>query len=610
MEWLLKLLLEDGIAHSILLLALVIATGMLIGKIKIFNITLGIAGVLFSGILVIHFGHFFHMEGLNKEVLEFCREFGLILFVYTIGMQVGPGFLDSMKRDGLPLNILAASIVLMGVLVTVAVALFGGIELPVALGLFSGATTNTPSLGAGGTAAVQAAVDICKAGISPACTSTLGSIGIEPAAIQKLSQDIAVPGAHIAELVKALVKEKVDTLNGQGYAVAYPFGIIGIILAMALVRLFFKVKLNQEQEAFNAAKELSAPGLKTVHILVKNDSISGKSINDILNRHNIKAVISRFKIADESVQLANPETVIQTGMILLAVGPDDQLELLTELLGERSNADLRKTAPHLKTRDIIVTQHSVLGKRIDELAWDQKFGVVVTRVTRGEFRLLADPHAMQLHLGDILRVVGDEESIDMVSKEAGNSEKQLAHPEVLPLFIGIAIGVLFGSIPFFIPGIPAPVKLGLAGGPLLAAIFLARARKIGPFNFFLPIGPNLILREVGIVLFLACVGIKAGSSFFKVLFEGDGFYWMGLGALITIIPLLIAGFIGRALMKINYMSLCGVLSGSMTDPPALAFANTMTKSEAPSIAYASVYPLTMLLRILTAQLMAIFLLVL
>jgi putative transport protein len=606
MEWLQKLILEEGVAHTVLLFAVVIALGMALGKIKIFNITLGIAGVLFSGILVIHFGHMIGMEGVNKEILEFCREFGLILFVYTIGMQVGPGFFDSMKREGLPMNLLAVLIILSGVVITVCLYLWGNVPLPVALGLFSGATTNTPSLGAGGQATVQAAVEICKGGLTPICVETLQSVGVDSTSLQALTQKIAAPGAETLQLIKSVVKDKAETLSGQGYAVAYPFGILGIILAMALVRLFFKVKLEDEQKAFIKAREAAAPGLQALNIEIQNQSILGQSVQEILSRHQLHLVISRFKRAG-NVQVGSQELVLEMGDILLAVGAEDQLQRFQELVGVVAKGDLRQ-APNLKMRNIAVTHHAVLGKTIDQLNWYNIHGAVVTRVTRGEFRLLAEPNDVKLHLGDILRVVGDEAALDAVSKEAGNSEKQLAHPEVLPLFVGIGLGVLFGSIPFFIPGIPAPVKLGLAGGPLLVAIVLARLRKVGPLNFFLPLGPNLILREVGIVLFLACVGIKAGHSFFKVLFEGDGFYWMALGAAITLIPLLIAGFVGRAIMKLNYMSLCGVLSGSMTDPPALAFANTMTKSDAPSIAYAAVYPLTMLMRILSAQLLAIFLL--
>lgn len=606
MEWLEALILKPSVAHSILLLAVVIVAGMSLGKIKIFGISLGMAGALFAGILLVYLGGLFGMPGMQGDILLFCREFGLILFVYTIGMQVGPGFLDSMKREGLPLNLLAVGLILTGVLTSVGVAIWGGVSLPVILGLYSGATTNTPSLGAGGQAAVQSLMGACGHSAEQ-CSTALGKAGFSAADISNIQNLIAQPGSDLAAIFKTHVAEQVTTLNDQALAVSYPFGILGVILVMLAVRFFFNIKIDAERKAFHENQARNAPSLNRQNISVRNPNVFGKTIDELMTRHNLKVVISRIHQNGETF-VAGPETILGENNVILAVGSDEEIQRVLELVGEASVMDLR-TAPNLSTRTIIVTRKDILGKRIDELQWEA-FGAVVTRITRGEFRLLADPHSVSLHLGDVLRVVGDEAALDKVAKEAGNSEKQLAHPEVLPLFLGISIGVIFGSIPFFIPGVPAPVKLGLAGGPMLIAIMLARFRKIGPMNFFLPLGANLILREIGIVFFLACVGIKAGESFFQVLLHGDGMRWMALGVIITLIPVLVAGIVGRKFMKLNYLSLMGVLSGSMTSPPTLAYANSMSNSDAPSIAYASVYPLTMLLRILTAQLMAIFLLVL
>ncbi len=522
---------------------------------KIKGVGLGIAGVLFTGLLFGHFG--FHIE---KEVMEFVREFGLILFVYTIGMQVGPGFVASLRKQGLPLNIMAATVVLLGAIITVAIVYLAGIDMSVAVGLFSGGTTNTPALGA----AQQALKNLTQ---------------FTPEQLEQLAKN-----------------------PGLGYAVAYPFGIMGIILTMGLIKGIFRVQPATEAAEFTKQMQSNTPKLSNLNLVVTNANLDGLPIEKIPGLANSGVVLSRILKGNE-MDVATPDTVLHLGDIVHAVGPHARLKEIQLIIGKVSDVDLKSMPSHVTTRRVVVTKKSVLGKSIEELDLDA-YGIAVTRVSRAEIEFTPTP-SIRLQFADTLLLVGEEEAIVKAAKELGNSPKQLNHPQIVPIFVGIALGVLVGSIPFHFPNMPAAVKLGLAGGPLLVAILLSRIGRIGPLIYYMPLSANFMLRELGITLFLACVGLKAGDQFVKTLTQGDGVMWMAMAALITLIPILLVGLAARIFYKLNYTSICGVLAGSMTDPPALAFANAMTGSDAPSISYATVYPLTMLLRVLAAQLLVL-----
>jgi putative transport protein len=504
---------------------------------------------LFAGLL---FGHF--DIGINHEILEFVREFGLILFVYTIGLQVGPGFIDSLKSKGLLFNSLAASVVIMGILITLAVIFFGGIQMPVAVGMFSGATTNTPSLGAA----------------------------------QQAIKDLFPQFPEFANM------------PGLGYAVAYPFGVVGTILSMLLVKLAFKVNPKVEADIFQEEnKRTHASELKFVNLIIKNSNFDGLLIKELPLIGDSKVVITRILHQDE-IKIPDEKTVLHLDDIIYVVGEEHWLHQFQNIIGEPSTVNLLEIPSDLTYREIILTNRKLIGKTLDELKLRKLYGVVISRIHRGDTEFTANTN-IQLHYGDSLRVVGGEDVIKKVEKELGNSADELNHPNIIFIFIGILVGVIIGSIPIQIPGL-APLKLGLAGGPLIVALLISRLPVFGSLVSHFPSSSNLALREMGIVLFLACVGLKSGDKFMETLLVGDGFLWMGYAAIITLIPLAIVGILARIIYKVNFMSICGLLAGSMTDPPALAFANAIAKSNAPSMGYATVYPLVMILRIVGAQL--------
>ncbi len=554
MDWLIQLFTGHSAAHTVIILSLVIALGVALGHVKVFGISLGIAGVLFSGLL---FGHF-HLT-VNEEILEFAREFGLILFVYTIGMQVGPGFFASFRKQGLKLNALAASIVLTGVAVAVALHFIFDLPVPVLVGLLSGAVTNTPGLGAAQQALRERLAD---------------------------SPDLALPG--------------------MAYAVAYPFGILGIILTMIAIRRFFRIKTEQEAIAFEQEHGQKGQTPRNFNLQVTNGKLNGIEVRRLAGLVQAEFVISRLMRGDQVI-IPAADTTLQVGDVLHLVCTQENAEKLALVVGDLSSLDVRAVPSAFTARNILITQNSAVGKTIAELDLMHRYGVAITRINRAGTELLAKA-GLELHFGDRVTVVGEEASLKKVSVELGDSLKQLNHPNILPVFIGIILGVILGSIPFHVPGVPAPVKLGLAGGPLLVSILLSRYGRVGPVVWYLPMSANLVLREVGITLFLACVGLKSGGRFVETLVAGDGLFWMGLGALITAIPILLVGVIARSVYNLNYLSLCGLLAGSMTDPPALGFANQLASSDAPAITYSSVYALTMFLRILTAQALVLLLL--
>ena len=547
MLWFIELMNGESVAKSAIVFCLVISIGLVLGHIKIKGISLGIAGVLFSGIL---FGHY--NFSVNSHVLEFIREFGLILFVFTIGMQIGPSFGSSLKKQGLPLNVMAFVIVLLGALITAIISLYAGVSMPVAVGMFSGATTNTPSLGA----ATQAIKE-------------MPNLGIEASKLPAL-----------------------------GYAVSYPFGVMGIIITICLLKALFRVCLEDETKALAQLNKVGTKKLFHKNIDVRKLEVTGVPISN-LPMIGSEVVISRIH-SRGTIGVANPDSRLCLGDIVLAVGNPEALERLTELLGIDSKIDLQKISGEIESRKYIITQPKIIGESPTSLNLSERYGVTISRIVRNDMEFPGGGE-FRLQLGDRVVVVGSPQALKEVEREFGNSAKTLDQPHLVPIFIGILLGVILGSFPVYFPGAPAPVKLGIAGGPLIVAIILSRIGSFGSLVWYLPVSANLILRELGIVLFLACVGLKAGESFIETLVRGDGVYWMILAALITVAPIILVGIFGRLVMKINFLPLCGVLAGSMTDPPALAFAGAITKSDEPAVAYATVYPLTMLMRIIVAQ---------
>lgn len=554
MNWLIDLVNTQPVAQGMLVLCVVAAFGLVIGSIRVRGISLGVAGALFAGILFGQCGW-----SMDDKVRSFIQEFGLILFVYTIGVQVGPGFLTSLRRQGLPLNLLAVAVVLLGAVLTVALCRLWGIDLAAGVGIFAGATTNTPALGA-----AQQALSVLD-------------IGLERAA-----------------------------LPGLGYAVCYPFGIIGIILAMVLTRVLFRVNVAQELEEFKAAQRAGAESLRRMNLVVENPNLDGLAVRNVPGLRELGVVISRHRRAGaREVTTLTAQTVLRANDVILAVGTAANLEKFRVIVGSESSENLVDAPGHVIHRRVVVTHREVLGQTLRQLALDHVYGVTATRLTRADLEITVSAD-LKLQFGDMLQLVGTEDALNKAAAALGNSVKQLNHTKLIPIFVGIALGVLAGSIPFSVSGVPAPVRLGLAGGPLLIAIALSRIGQIGPLLWYMPVNANVLLREFGIVLFLSCVGLRSGANFLQTLLHGDGFLWMALGAMVTLVPLMLVAVIARRLVKLNYQSLCGLLAGSMTDPPALAFANGINQSDAPSVAYATVYPLTMLLRIVVAQLLVLF----
>ncbi|MGR9053880.1 MAG: putative transporter [Gammaproteobacteria bacterium] len=546
MNWIIQLFSQESVPHTLIVISLVIALGLSLGRISFFKVKLGIAGVLFSGLAFGHFG-----VTINPDVMHFLREFGLILFVYAIGLQVGPGFVSSFFRYGVTLNALAAGIVVLGAVIALLIGRIGDIPIPVAVGLFSGATTNTPSL----------------------------------AAAQEILGGLAVD-------------DDVRKLPGLGYAVAYPFGIIGIILSMMLAQRYFKIDVEAEAAEFKRVQRQNMTLPVRKDLTVENVNLNDMPIGRIPYFEAMGVVVTRI-FHDGEVKIATQDTRLAVGDTIRLVGNQEQLERLKILIGPESKFNLGEIATNLYTRRIVVTNKEAVGQTVGNLR--ALYGVTISRVQRPDVEF-SPAGGVHVQFGDELNIVGAQEGLDKIEKVLGNSLEKINHPQIIPIFIGISLGVLLGSWPFYLPGIPSAVKLGLAGGPLIVAIVLSRVGNWGTMTWHLPKSSNIILKDLGIVLFLACVGLHSGDQFVETLIGGDGFYWIACAALITLLPLLIVAFIGRQVLSINYLSLCGMLAGSMTDPPALAFANNLNPSAAVSIAYATVYPLVMILRIIAAQL--------
>lgn len=546
----------SDIALTVSMLALVAVLGLWIGNWRIYGVGLGIGGVLFGGIVVGHFAQSYDLS-LNGDMLHFIQEFGLILFVYTIGIQVGPGFFSSLRVSGLRLNGFAILMVVLSGIVTALVHKIFDVPLPVILGVFSGAVTNTPALGAG--------------------QQILTDLGSDPALVDKM---------------------------GMGYAMAYPFGICGILLVMWILRLIFRISVDAEAKDFDSKNGLKHELLQTMNISVRNPNLVGLPIRDVPIINSDEIVCSRLK-RGEHLMVPMPNTILELGDLIHLVGQRQDLENARLVIGDQVDTSLSTRGTELQVSRVVVTNEKVLGKKIRDLNLKQKYDVVISRLNRSGVELVASSNA-SLQFGDILNLVGRPESIDQVADIVGNAQQKLQQVQMLPVFIGIGLGVLLGSIPLFIPGFPAALKLGLAGGPLVVALILGRIGSIGKLYWFMPPSANLALRELGIVLFLSVVGLKSGGNFIDTLVNGDGVSWIGYGILITAIPLLTAGILARAMAKMNYLTICGMLAGSMTDPPALAFANGLhPTSGAAALSYATVYPLAMFLRIMSPQLLAV-----
>ena len=546
----------SDIALTVSILALVAVVGLFIGNVKFRGIGLGIGGVLFGGIIV---GHFVSQAGmtLSSDMLHVIQEFGLILFVYTIGIQVGPGFFASLRVSGLRLNLFAVLIVIIGGLVTAILHKLFDIPLPVVLGIFSGAVTNTPALGAG----------------------------------QQILRDLGTP------------LELVDQM-GMSYAMAYPFGICGILFTMWMLRVIFRVNVETEAQQHESSRTNGGALIKTINIRVENPNLHDLAIKDVPILNGDKIICSRLK-REETLKVPSPDTIIQLGDLLHLVGQPADLHNAQLVIGQEVDTSLSTKGTDLRVERVVVTNENVLGKRIRDLHFKERYDVVISRLNRAGVELVASSD-ISLQFGDILNLVGRPSAIDAVANVLGNAQQKLQQVQMLPVFIGIGLGVLLGSIPVFVPGFPAALKLGLAGGPLIMALILGRIGSIGKLYWFMPPSANLALRELGIVLFLSVVGLKSGGDFVNTLVNGEGLSWIGYGALITAVPLITVGILARMLAKMNYLTMCGMLAGSMTDPPALAFANNLhPTSGAAALSYATVYPLVMFLRIITPQLLAV-----
>ncbi|QUR58860.1 putative transporter [Escherichia coli] len=546
----------SDIALTVSILALVAVVGLFIGNVKFRGIGLGIGGVLFGGIIV---GHFVSQAGmtLSSDMLHVIQEFGLILFVYTIGIQVGPGFFASLRVSGLRLNLFAVLIVIIGGLVTAILHKLFDIPLPVVLGIFSGAVTNTPALGAG----------------------------------QQILRDLGTP------------MEMVDQM-GMSYAMAYPFGICGILFTMWMLRVIFRVNVETEAQQHESSRTNGGALIKTINIRVENPNLHDLAIKDVPILNGDKIICSRLK-REETLKVPSPDTIIQLGDLLHLVGQPADLHNAQLVIGQEVETSLSTKGTDLRVERVVVTNENVLGKRIRDLHFKERYDVVISRLNRAGVELVASGD-ISLQFGDILNLVGRPSAIDAVANVLGNAQQKLQQVQMLPVFIGIGLGVLLGSIPVFVPGFPAALKLGLAGGPLIMALILGRIGSIGKLYWFMPPSANLALRELGIVLFLSVVGLKSGGDFVNTLVNGEGLSWIGYGALITAVPLITVGILARMLAKMNYLTMCGMLAGSMTDPPALAFANNLhPTSGAAALSYATVYPLVMFLRIITPQLLAV-----
>lgn len=553
MQWFFGLYETNPTAQAIAILSLVCVVGMSLGSIRVRGVKLGTSGVLFAAILCGHFS-----KPIDHETLEFVKEFGLILFVFCIGLQLGPGFFASLRQSGLRLNALAVAIVFSGAAVVVALGWLAGFDGAAILGLFSGATTNTPSLGA-----------------AQQTLATFPDVTADRAALPALA-----------------------------YAVSYPVGIVGIIGTLLTLRAWLKIDVAREVAAHSAAERNHVVPLERRTLAVENVNLAGLAIRDVPGLTESGVVVSRIHpFGADAVSVATSDTRLHVGDRILVVGPAQGLDHFQRVIGSASDENLLD-AGAVAQRRIAVTNSKVLGRTLKELQLDLMYGVTVTRLTRGDLQMTALP-GVRLRFGDVLQIVGPAAALDLAAERLGNSLRALNETQFVPFFAGVAAGIALGVLPMHIAGLPQPLRLGLAGGPLIVAIIVGRLGRVGRLVWHMPLVVNLAFREFGIALFFASVGLLAGPTFFTAAWSSTGALWALTGACVTVIPLLAIGFVARKWLRMNFVDLAGLLAGSMTDPPALAFANGICQSEAPAVAYATVYPLTMLLRIMVAQGLAV-----
>ena len=557
-----ELFLGTGIAHTILLFAFVIASGLWLGRFKVKGVSIGTTWILFLGILLSHFG----FRG-DPVVLSFMKDFGLILFVFSIGLQVGPGFFQSFKKGGVTMNLLAAGMILLAVLVTLAIHWITGESLVTMVGVMSGAVTNTPGLGAA----------------------------------QQTLTDAMIAGGQTREAAASATSSL-----ASAYAVAYPLGVLGVIFIVILLKGIFKVDLEKEKTELEKEEVGAQDTARRMHCEVENPAVFGRRLADVVSDMSNKFVVSRI-MRDGVISIPGPDTVLQQGDKVLIVTSQANVDTVRIIFGEEIPMHLDdwvRKDEHLVTRRLVITNSSLTGKRLRDLHIRKQYGVSATRILRSGLELVARPNLI-LQVGDSVLVVGEVDAIDRVAAILGNKPEKLSHPNLVPIFFGIALGVIFGSIPLRFPGIPQPVKLGLAGGPLIIAILLGHFGPKWKITTYTTISANMMIREIGISFFLAAVGLGAGENFVSAVVNG-GYWWILYGALITLIPVLLTGLIARLVFKLNFYQICGLLSGGNTDPAVLAFAQGAYGTDYTSINYATVYPLSMFLRVLAAQLLVLF----
>ena len=553
--WFNNLFFTTNVAHSVLLIALTIAIGLWLSRIKIGGVSFGVTWVLFVGIIASHFGLV-----LDDTTSHFVKEFGLILFIYSIGLQVGPSFFSSFRKGGISLNMLAAMIILLGACMAYVISVVTGEDLCAMIGVLYGAVTNTPGLGA----AQQTFSDMAQGATNP--------------------------------------------IFAQGYAVAYPLGVVGIILSIIVIRLIFRINFTKEQELYDANNNRDSDRIKAVTLEVTNQSVCGKTMQEVQRLTGREIVATRLKrSAHASVELVKGETRLQLGdQIFLVARPDDveaYAVIFGRILPDVTHENWSTEGGELISERIVVTNGKLEGKRLGDLQLRRTFHVNITRIKRSGIELLASP-SLILQQGDRMVVVGTKENVEKVASLVGNSVHRLDHPQLFSIFLGIALGVILGSLPIFFPGMPVPVKLGLAGGPLIVSILMSYYGPRLHIITYTTTSAKLLMREIGITLFMAAVGLGAGVGFVDTVMSG-GYWWVLYGFIITTVPCLLVGIVARLVFHRSYLTIAGMISGAMTDPPALAYSNSICGNDRASVAYSTVYPLTMFLRVLVAQLLVL-----
>jgi putative transport protein len=552
MDWIIKLFTESSVAQTVIIYGLVIAIGIWLGRVRIFGVALGVTWVLFMGLFFSYIGVL-----INKETEHFLKEFGLILFVYTIGLQVGPGFFASLKKNAVGNNILAAAIVALGVLTTILFFYFSGNSISVMAGVMSGSVTNTPGL-----AAAQSAI-------------------------------------------KDLHIEKADaSLMTLAYAVTYPFGVFGIILSLMILQKLFRTNIEHEKELHRKLNLRRADRPVSIHLNLDNKQLVGQPLRKVFELLKEPIVVSRMYHLGKVIT-PTPDIVMQADDVLLIVAPKRLVEQVKLLIGSPSEMNLKtESGTDLISRMIVVTRKEVTHKRLGDIPEIHQHDFTLTRLNRAGIEMVAHGN-IYLQLGDVIKVVGTEEGVQQVADAMGNSLKRLEVPDLAPIFIGIVLGVILGTVPFHFPGMPVAVKIGMAGGPLIVALLLSKFGSKLYLNNYTTNSANLMVRELGISLFLASIGLESGNMLLSAFADGSGWTWILMGAAITILPLLIIGIIAHKYFRKTYFEVCGLLAGASTDPPALAFALKIAGNDIPSATYATVYPLTMILRIVAAQILVL-----